>query len=126
MTKCKKPSRILVMDDDGATREFIGSALEKAGYSVVACKNGKEGVAEFKKGNFDLVITDISMPIVDGIDAIILIRKENAAVPIIAASGAERSESFLKVADYFAADATLQKPFSGKLLCAAVERALGA
>jgi CheY-like chemotaxis protein len=122
--KCTKSKRILVMDDDGPTRDFIASTLETAGYEVVACKNGKEGVAEFLKGNFDGIVTDISMPIVDGIDAILQIRKDNAMVPIVAVSGTERSESFLKVADYFTADATLQKPFTGKLLRAAVDKAL--
>jgi CheY-like chemotaxis protein len=120
----KTTKRILVMDDDSAIRLFIGSTLENAGYAAVACKNGAEGVAEFSKGKFDLVVTDISMPVVDGIDAIIHIRKNDATVPIIAVSGAERGESFLKVADFFTADATLRKPFTGKDLCAAVEKAL--
>jgi DNA-binding response OmpR family regulator len=116
--------RILVMDDDKPTRQFIGAALEKAGYSVIACKNGAEGVKEFVTERFDCIVTDISMPVVDGIDAMLHIRKVDAAVPIIAVSGAERSESFLKVADYFAADLTLEKPVTGKQLCAAVEKVL--
>jgi CheY-like chemotaxis protein len=118
--------KILVMDDDGSTREFVRSVLEKEGHMVVACKNGKEGVAAFKKSGFDLVITDISMPVIDGIDAIILIRKENGVVPIIAMSGAERGESLLKFADYFSADATLRKPFEKKALLGMVEKVLKA
>lgn len=122
LPKVKK--RVLVMDDDGPTRSFVQSILEAQGYSVVACKNGKEGVATFKKNHFDLVITDIAMPIIDGIDAIILIRKENGAVPIIAMSGAERGESLLKLADYISADATLRKPFEKNALLPMVEKAL--
>jgi CheY-like chemotaxis protein len=116
--------KILVMDDDGPTRDFVRLILEEAGHAVVACKNGKEGVAAFKKNSFDLVITDISMPVIDGIDAIILIRKENGAVPIIAMSGAERGDSLLKFADYFSADATLRKPFEKKALLLMVEKVL--
>jgi CheY-like chemotaxis protein len=98
--------KILVMDDDGPTRDFVRAILEETDHSVVACKNGKDGVAAFKKSCFDLVITDIAMPVVDGIDAIIHIREENGAVPIIAMSGAERGESLLKLADYISADFT--------------------
>jgi CheY-like chemotaxis protein len=116
--------KVLVMDDDGPTRSFVQSILEAEGHTVMACKNGKEGVAAFKKSVFDLVITDIAMPIIDGIDAIILIRKENGAVPIIAMSGAERGDSLLKFADYFAADATLHKPFEKKALLGMVEKVL--
>jgi two-component system, chemotaxis family, chemotaxis protein CheY len=122
--KRKAEQRILVMEDDATTRQFLRSSLEKAGYAVTVCKNGQEGVAEFAKSKFDLVITDISMPLVDGIDAILLISKKDAAVPIIAVSGTSRSESLLKVADYFAADATLQKPFTGKQLCATVAKVM--
>jgi CheY-like chemotaxis protein len=122
----KRPTikKVLVMDDDGPTRNFVQSILEAEGHTVVACKNGKEGVAAFKKNTFDLVITDIAMPIIDGIDAIILIRKENGAVPIIAMSGAERGESLLKLADYISADATIQKPFEKSVLLRMVEKAL--
>lgn len=117
---------ILVMDDDTPTRNFVQSVLENAGHTVVACKNGKDGFAAFKKSGFDLVITDIAMPIIDGIDTIILIRKENGDIPIIAMSGAERSESLLKFADYFSADATLNKPFEKKALLGMVEKVLKA
>ncbi|MBN2035497.1 MAG: response regulator [Chitinispirillaceae bacterium] len=118
--------RILAMDDDGVTRGLLKVALEKEGYRVTTCKNGKEGVARFRQDGFDLVITDISMPLIDGIDAIVLMRKENPHVPIIAISGVERSLSFLKMADYFTADATLQKPFDPKKLTETVKKLLKA
>jgi two-component system response regulator (stage 0 sporulation protein F) len=116
--------KILVIDDDSATRGLVKVVLEKAGYKVVTCKNGKEGVTRFNREQFDLVITDISMPVLGGIDAIVLMRKENPAIPIIAMSGVERSLSFLKMADYFTADATVQKPFDPKALVATVKKTL--
>jgi CheY-like chemotaxis protein len=118
--------KILVIDDDGPTRGLAKVTLEKAGYKVVTCTNGKEGVSKFKQENFDLVITDISMPVINGIDAIVLMRKENPAIPIIAMSGVERSLSFLKMADYFTADATIQKPFDTKDLASTVKKVLKA
>jgi DNA-binding response OmpR family regulator len=118
--------RILVIDDDSQTRGFVKVILEKAGYQLVTSKNGKEGVVKFRKETFDLVITDISMPVINGLDAIVLIRKENPTIPIIAMSGMERSLSFLKMADYFTADATIQKPFEPKTLAAMVKKVLKA
>jgi DNA-binding response OmpR family regulator len=118
--------KILVIDDDSPTRGLVKVILEKAGYQVVSGKNGKEGVVKFRKEKFDLVITDISMPVINGLDAIVLMRKENPTIPIIAMSGVERSLSFLKMADYFTADATIQKPFEPKALVAMVKKVLRA
>jgi DNA-binding response OmpR family regulator len=119
-------NRILVIDDDSATRGLVKVILEKAGYRVATSKNGKEGVIKFRKEQFDLVITDISMPVINGLDAIVLMRKENPTFPIIAMSGVERSLSFLKMADYFTADATIQKPFEPKTLTTLVKKVLKA
>lgn len=116
---------ILVMDDDAATRKFIALILEHAGYAVQTCANGKEGIEAFRTRQFDLVITDILMPGIGGIEVITLIRQENSTVPIIAISGAERSESFLNMADYYTADLTVQKPFNSKQLLDAIKKALG-
>ena len=118
--------KVLVIDDDSPTRGLIKVALEKAHFSVTTTKNGKEGVSLFKQRAFDLVITDISMPVINGLDAIVLMRKENPDVPIIAISGVERSLSFLKMADYFTADGTLQKPFHPKQLLDIVKKVLKA
>ena len=118
--------KILVIDDDSATRGLVKVILEKAGYHVATSKNGKEGVIKFRKEQFDLVITDISMPVINGLDAIVLMRKENPTIPIVAMSGVERSLSFLKMADYFTADATIQKPFEPKTLTTLVKKVLKA
>ena len=120
------PKTVLVIDDDAATRGLVQITLEKKGYKVVTCKNGKEGVSRFRNERFDLVITDISMPVINGLDAIVLMRKENPTIPIVAMSGMERSLSFLKMADYFTADATIQKPFDPKTLASIVKKAIKA
>ena len=117
---------VLVIDDDSATRGLVRVTLEKANFSITTSKNGKEGVSLFKQRPFDLVITDISMPVINGLDAIVLMRKENPQVPIIAMSGTARSASFLKMADYFTADGTLQKPFHPKQLLDLVKKTLKA
>jgi DNA-binding response OmpR family regulator len=112
---------ILVIDDDDATRNFVKTTLEKAGYAVTTCAGGREAVSSFREQRYSLVITDIAMPGIDGIDAIKLLRQENATVPIIAMSGVERSLSLLKMADYFTADVTLQKPFGSSRILETVK-----
>ena len=112
------------MDDEGATLGIMEAVLAKAGYAITACSNGKQGIDAFRKNQFDLVITDISMPVINGLEVITLIRKENAEVPIIAISGAERSSSFLSMADYYTADVTIEKPINAQELIEAVKNAL--
>ena len=114
--------KILVLEDDGATRNIIAAVLEKAGYTVQSCADGKEGIESFRARQFDLVITDISMPGISGIEVIRLIRLESPTVPIIAMSGTDRSESFLSMADYYTADLTVQKPFDAAQIIAAVKK----
>jgi DNA-binding response OmpR family regulator len=116
--------RILVIDDDASMRDFIRSVLDRAGYDVSVCGNGREGAAAFRKDDFALVITDMVMPVADGIEAISLIRKANPLVPIVAMSGVDRSKSLLKMADYFTADATLQKPFGSRQLLSIIKKFL--
>jgi CheY-like chemotaxis protein len=117
---------ILIMDDEAATRSIMEAVLTKSGYSVTACSNGKEGIDAFRKNQHDLVITDISMPVINGLEVITLIRKENAEVPIIAISGVERSASFLSMADYYTADVTIEKPINAQELLEAVKNTLSA
>jgi len=115
---------ILIMDDEAATRGIMETVLAKAGYAITVCSNGKEGIDKFRNHQCDLVITDISMPVMNGLEVITLIRKENAEVPIIAISGTERSSSFLSMADYYTADVTIEKPINAQELIQAVKDAL--
>jgi CheY-like chemotaxis protein len=115
---------ILVIDDNETMSDMLCTVLEDAGYAVKACVNGKDGIDAFRALHFDLVITDISMPVMGGIEVIKLVRQENATVPIIAMSGTDRAESFLGMADYYTADFTLQKPFGPKQLIKMVAKAL--
>ena len=62
--------RILVIDDQKAISDIIRIALSKAGYKVEVALDGREGIQKFDIGRFDLVITDIRMPGLDGRDVI--------------------------------------------------------
>jgi len=119
-------ARILVIDDDELVRATLKSALELAQHEVVVAKDGRQGLANYQNGNFDLVVTDIIMPEKEGIETIIELRQQNPAVKIIAISGGGRTsnEIFLDVAKKFGAVDVLSKPFTPKQLLASVEKVL--
>lgn len=74
---------ILIAEDDGALCRLLAATLRAEGYSVTACADGEEAADAFERGNFDLVITDIMMPKLDGFALAELIRGKDAQVPIL-------------------------------------------
>lgn len=74
---------ILIAEDDGALCRLLAATLRTEGYSVTACADGEEAADAFERGNFDLVITDIMMPKLDGFALAELIRGKDAQVPIL-------------------------------------------
>jgi len=78
-----KTLKILYVEDEIALRDITSSSIESIISKLVVADNGKEGLEKFANGEFDLVITDLSMPVMDGISMIKEIRKINATIPII-------------------------------------------
>ena len=74
---------ILIAEDDGALCRLLAATLRAEGYSATTCADGEEAADAFEKGNFDLVITDIMMPKLDGFALAELIRGKDAQVPIL-------------------------------------------
>ena len=66
--------RILVVDDDTGVREALSEFLLSLGYAVVAVENGEEALAEYEKGDFDVVMADLIMPNMDGMELLRRIR----------------------------------------------------
>ncbi|MGV7228164.1 MAG: sigma-54-dependent transcriptional regulator [Nitrospirales bacterium] len=66
--------RILVVDDDSGVREALSEFLLSLGYVVVAVENGEEALAEYEKGEFDVVMADLIMPNMDGMELLRRIR----------------------------------------------------
>jgi CheY-like chemotaxis protein len=79
--------KILLIDDDDAVREVLQLMLESGGYRVDAVSSGYEGVDSFRKNGADLVITDILMEGMDGVETIMELRLISPGVKIIAISG---------------------------------------
>ena len=120
-------SRILVIDDDNDVREGVARMLAHMGHDVVQAADGRQAMVLFEADPPDLVITDINMPEMDGIEVINQLRQMKAGVPIIAMSGGGRmpKEILLSSAGLLGAVGTLEKPFLMAELMSAVEGALG-
>ena len=104
-------STILVIDDEKGILQLMHQALTKFGHNVETADDGREGIRKFDDGCFDIVITDIRMPVIDGNGVVAHIRKsEKQSIPVIAISGTP----WLLGAGSF--DMVLSKPFSLKQL----------
>jgi CheY-like chemotaxis protein len=125
-------ARILVADDDRAVRAMISLLLGTKGHDVVEAANGREGVARIMSDHFDLLIVDIFMPDMDGIETIKRVLNHNPALPIIVVSGmsfrsalgSAAPPDFLAMATRLGAVQSLQKPFRPNQLLTAVEDCL--
>ena len=120
----KKPT-ILLVDDDPDIREFVTFNLAKEGYNVVTAKDGAEGVEAVKKHRPDLVLLDVMMPGMDGIEACEAISTNpNIASTLIAFLSA-RGEDYSQVAGFDAgADDYITKPIRPKVLVSRVKALL--
>ena len=83
-------AHILVVDDDMSIRAFVLEILEEEGYSVEEAVDGKQGLQRYREEPADLVITDILMPEVDGVEFIMCLQEIYPGVKIIAMSGGGR------------------------------------
>jgi CheY-like chemotaxis protein len=107
-------TRILLIEDDSALRWFLYHNLIKEGYVVYDAVHGADGLLQLRKNPVDLVITDMLMPEMDGVETIQQVRQSFPDVKIIAISGGGLAspDHYLKIARNLGAGKTLKKPFS--------------
>lgn len=118
---------ILVIDDEQPFRQVLRRILEGAGHTVWEAGNGKEGLQVFENEPVDLVLSDIYMDPMDGLETIQQLRRREPGVKIVAMSGgASFGWSHLKEARALGAIASLEKPFEPDLLLETVSRLLQA
>ena len=121
----KHMAKILVVDDEPAMRRATSRALEAAGHTVSVHANGRGAVRDIEKEPPDLLITDIFMPDMEGLETIREARVRQPKLPIIAMSGMTFEErDYLGIAEKFGAVATLKKPFRPAELIELVNRLL--
>ncbi len=119
-------AQIALIDDDDAVRRSLGRILERADHEVTDFPDGKAAMESLGKRRPDVIITDIYMPEMDGIEFLIRIQDVAPQVPVIAISGGgfTTAGSVLEDAGQLGAVATLEKPFEAHEVLAAVDDAL--
>jgi two-component system OmpR family response regulator len=110
--------RILIADDEPNIREVITFALERAGYATATARNGSEAMQQMRRGPIDLIVLDIGMPEMDGLEVCRQIRK-TSDVPILFLSA--RDEEIDRILGLeIGGDDYVTKPFSARELVARI------
>ncbi|HEY5999270.1 MAG TPA: sigma-54 dependent transcriptional regulator [bacterium] len=115
--------RILFIDDDEAGREVALFNLRRAGHEVTAAPDGREGLALFSPARFDLVITDLKMPGVSGLEVLRAVRGRAPDVPVLVITAFGNVETAVAAMKEGAED-FIGKPFHREQLLLAVDKAL--
>lgn len=115
--------QILTVDDSASVRQMVGFTLRKMGYEVVEAVDGQDGLGKVGAGKFDLIITDLNMPNLDGIEMITAVRKlpGYTFVPILmltTESQAEKKDAGRKAG----ATGWIVKPFNADQLVSVVQK----
>jgi DNA-binding response OmpR family regulator len=105
--------RILVIDDDAGVRETIKQTLDERGYEVITAENGALGLAASRRSRPDPAITDIVLPVREGLQTIRELRRERPDLPITAISAGDRAarHDFLEIARQLGVWEIVVKPF---------------
>ena len=114
---------ILIVDDDAQLRGICRTILEEAGWLAFEASNGKEALAAIETTSFDLILLDLCMPDIDGLEFLMAVRPKLPKLKIIAMSGFIDGV-MLRAAKMFGAAAIIDKPFSTDLLISNVRDVL--
>ena len=115
-------SRVLLAEDEAAIRKVVRDALEREGHEVVAAVDGQEALDAFEAGDFDLVVSDLAMPRMDGHSLVAEVRRRSA-VPILVLTVRDEEREKVRLLDA-GADDYVTKPFGVSELVARVRALL--
>ncbi len=116
-------ANILVAEDDDSVRSFVARALTYRGHTVKSVADGSYALAALDQENFDLVLTDIVMPVMDGIALALKIAKDRPSLKVLMMTGYADQKQRAHNLDLLIHD-VIAKPFSLEEICDAVDRAL--
>ena len=116
-------AHILIIDDEEEVLKMLKMALERKGHKVTTAYNGIDGIKKYRENTPDVIITDIVMPEMEGLEAIKKLRDEFKDVKIIALSGGGfvDPKEYLKLAKLFGAQYTFAKPADLKKISKAID-----
>ncbi len=118
-----KEERILVVDDDRVIREGLQRILKAEGYLVEALSSGRQAVDRLEEADFDLIITDLKMPGMNGLEVLQAIKSEHPDLPVILITGYAAIDNAVEVMKSGASD-YLAKPFANEEIVHKVRKAL--
>lgn len=115
-------AKVLLVEDDELVRYSLTELLEEAGHQVFARENGFKIIEYVECNPVDIVLTDIVMPEVDGIEVLTAMRKSFPDLPVVAMSGGGRisGADYLQMAEMIGAKRTIPKPVKPDVLLDAV------
>jgi len=115
--------KILVVEDEAAIAKILKRGLEMEQYAVDLAYDGQEGLEKASKDNYDLIITDVMLPTIDGMELCKLLRKRNIETPVIMLTARDTVEDKVLGLDA-GADEYLTKPFTLEKLNARIKAVL--
>ncbi len=126
--------KILLIDDDELVVSSIAGQLELHGHEIEIACNGRQGIRRFAEDQFDVIVTDILMPEMDGLELLRELRTQNPSIPIIAMTGGGsrsyqaaggHTVDYAQMAERLGATDSIRKPFSARDLLALIEGVTG-
>jgi CheY-like chemotaxis protein len=119
----KTPIRVLVVDDESGLRHMLQFGLTKRGYEVVEAASGEQALELAREGRFDIVVTDIMMPGIDGLEVLRQLKAISPKIEVIMATGYATLENAIEAMKLGAFD-YVTKPYSLSHLCTIFEKAI--
>jgi CheY-like chemotaxis protein/anti-sigma regulatory factor (Ser/Thr protein kinase) len=117
-----KMKRVLVVDDDGPVRRLLTKALDKAGMSVTTAEDGVEALAQLRKRKFDVMLLDVWMPRMNGLELLSQLRARTVKPKVVVMTGDTRPETLLTAVREQVFQC-IAKPFTASDVVALVEKA---
>lgn len=117
-------SKILVVDDSKAIRDLLSNVLSFMGYHTAVASNGNEGLHLFLTNSFDLVLTDVQMPGMDGWSLALHVKDKSPDTPVVLVTGEEKKGIMEKLKGS-SADSVLFKPFGLEDIQETIQKMLG-
>jgi len=118
-----KNTTILIVDDESLMRDFLNETLTRKGFTVTTAYNGESAIEELKKLEFDLVISDIRMPDISGIDILKMVKENTPDTEVIMMTAYGTIENAVEAMKYGAFD-YITKPFSADAIEIAIDKML--
>lgn len=116
-------ARVLIAEDDTAVREFVSRALLHGGHEVATANDGLEALDELNGAIYDLLVTDIVMPNLDGIALALKVAQDYPLMPVLLMTGYAAERQRAHNLDVLIHD-VITKPFTLQQICTAAEEAL--